>query len=210
MIALWTGIILFAIAVYRGERIVAWIRARQTRERVLSPKEVREAEHEMGIGPFRGREDYCDLEKCTDPKDHIHEDIDEETQTGRRAPIPKPEPAAPPQAIARGVRERRAVPCESPDHEHEEILSAQGVLIRRICDTRHQDKLSGTHADFADLAYQAEVAVRQMTAVPSRILGPSDGSSITYANHVHEREREKFEALLSRMTPECAYDRRTI
>lgn len=55
----------------------------------------RKLEHEMGIGPFAGREDYCDLsKKRTDgkyPCGHEHHvDIDMElTQTGK--PAPKPE-----------------------------------------------------------------------------------------------------------------------
>lgn len=42
----------------------------------------RKLEHKMGIGPYAGREDYCDLDECR--YRHDHEDVDEETRTGRR------------------------------------------------------------------------------------------------------------------------------
>lgn len=47
----------------------------------------RKLEHRMGIGPFAGKEDWCDLTECKGGRDHFHADVDEETRTGRPVPI---------------------------------------------------------------------------------------------------------------------------
>lgn len=56
-------------------------------ERILDADEVREVEHKLGVGPFAGRENYCDLTKCTS-QNHTHEDVDSETMTGKAVPKP--------------------------------------------------------------------------------------------------------------------------
>lgn len=56
-------------------------------ERILNAVEVRELEHKLGVGPYAGREDYCDLTKCTS-QNHAHEDVDSETMTGKAVPKP--------------------------------------------------------------------------------------------------------------------------
>lgn len=62
-------------------------RQRQRRQQELEPPPktqaeiTRELELELGIGPFRGREGYCDLTKCKGR--HLHTDIDPVTKTGK-------------------------------------------------------------------------------------------------------------------------------
>jgi hypothetical protein len=61
-------------------------RFNKPKERILTADGVRQFEHKMGIGPFVGREKYCDLTKRCGHDYHV--DIDKETQTGQASSRP--------------------------------------------------------------------------------------------------------------------------
>lgn len=185
LVVIVTVVALVVGAYKRGQAMPTWrkeIHRRQDEQdsRVQLAKSIRKLEHKQGIGPFMGREDYCDLAECSGEV-HDHEDVCKVTNTGKAVARPEPSPSGRKGLVLNSrtyteetIRQMRGRACRDGSHDHEEIWTTDR-LVRVICRER---------PDFESQMRADEIALRMTSAMPSMIL--SGGSSIRYSNTQHD------------------------